>query len=129
MPSYYIAEARVVVGVPALRVLNIESVLADLNPDADQIQNEAYVVQSRAVAGQVVDSQRLMQDPEFNPTLAPPSFWSRLLARADRLISGVREKLPAELRKDDSEDRTRAVKGKRVSVRVGLGGRRLITKK
>src|SRR3546814_9408194 len=43
-----------------------------------------------------------LQDPEFNPTLAPPSFWSRLLARADRLISGVREKLPAELRKDDS---------------------------
>lgn len=78
MPTYYAAEARVLVGVPPLRVLNIEAILTDQNPDADRIQNESYVVQSRAVADAVARQFDLKRDPEFNPFLAAaePSWWS-----------------------------------------------------
>lgn len=79
MPVYYIAEARVLVGVPLLRVMNIEAVMADINPDAERIQNEGYIVQSRALAEQVVGQLGLDEDPEFNPLLQPKPLWRRLI--------------------------------------------------
>lgn len=78
MPSYYVSEARVLVGVSAPRVLNVESVLADVSPDAERVQNEGFVLQSRAIALQVIDQLKLRDDPEFNPALRKPSTWARL---------------------------------------------------
>src|SRR3546814_849916 len=70
---------RVLVGVPMLRVLNIESVMADISPDAERIQNEGYIVQSRELAKQVADKLGLAKEPEFNPMLRPEPLWRRLL--------------------------------------------------
>lgn len=79
MPVYYIAEARVLVGMPMLRVMNVEAVMADISPDAERIQNEGYIVQSRELAGQVADKLGLGKEPEFNPLLRPEPWWHRLL--------------------------------------------------
>ncbi len=90
-PTYYAAEARVLIGVPPLRVLDIESILTDSNPDADRIQNESYVLQSRAVAGDVAMRMQLRSDPEFNPRLAAqnPGWWKRNVeARLAGLFGG-----------------------------------------
>lgn len=83
IPTYYAAEARVLVGVPPLKVLNVESILSDMNPDADRIQNESYVVQSREVATAVVNRMALRDDPEFNPYIEPanPSWWTTNVAQ------------------------------------------------
>jgi capsular exopolysaccharide synthesis family protein len=83
IPTYYAAEARVLVGVPPLKVLNIESILSDMNPDADRIQNESYVVQSREVASAVVSRMALRNDPEFNPFIEPAnqSWWTANVAK------------------------------------------------
>jgi succinoglycan biosynthesis transport protein ExoP len=78
MPSYYRSEARVLVGVQSPRLPNVESLLADVSPDAERVQNEGFILQSRNIAKQVIDQLKLKQNPEFNPELAPPSFWSRL---------------------------------------------------
>ena len=78
MPSYYVSEARVLVGVQSPRLPNVESIVADVSPDAERVQNEGFVLQSRNIAKQVIDQLKLRQDPEFNPELAPPSFWARL---------------------------------------------------
>ncbi|MGH8430552.1 MAG: GumC family protein, partial [Solimonas sp.] len=80
LPSYYVSEARVLVGLPNARLplANIESVIADVSPDAERVQNEGFIVQSRNIAKQVIDQLKLRDNPEFNPTLRPPSFWSRL---------------------------------------------------
>ena len=78
MPSYYVSEARVLVGVSAPRVLNVEAVLADVSPDAERVQNEGFVLQSRAIALQVIDQLKLRDNPEFNPALRKPSTWARL---------------------------------------------------
>src|SRR5579883_3165575 len=50
MPSFYTAEARVLVGVQSPRVFNAEAVITDTNPDAERVQNEGYVLQSRTPA-------------------------------------------------------------------------------
>jgi capsular exopolysaccharide synthesis family protein len=78
MPSYYVSEARVLVGVQSPRLPNVESIIADVSPDAERVQNEGFVLQSRNIAKQVIDQLKLRQDPEFNPELAPPSLWTRL---------------------------------------------------
>jgi capsular exopolysaccharide synthesis family protein len=78
MPSIYVSEARVQVGVQAPRLPNIESLVADISPDAERVQNEGFILQSRTIAKQVIDQLKLRDDPEFNPSLRKPSFWSRL---------------------------------------------------
>lgn len=71
IPAHYIAEAKILVGVPAARALNIEAIIADISPDAERIQNEAYVIQSRDTARRVIEKLKLKENPEFNPALRP----------------------------------------------------------
>jgi polysaccharide biosynthesis transport protein len=78
MPSYYVSEARVLVGVQSPRLPNVESIIADVSPDSERVQNEGFILQSRNIAKQVIDQLKLRQDPEFNPALAPPSLLARL---------------------------------------------------
>ncbi|MPZ35055.1 MAG: polysaccharide biosynthesis tyrosine autokinase [Rhodospirillales bacterium] len=78
MPSYYVSEARVLVGVQSPRLPNVESIIADVSPDAERVQNEGFILQSRNIAKQVIEQLKLRQDPEFNPELASPSLWTRL---------------------------------------------------
>ena len=78
LPSYYVSEARVLVGVPNVRLPNVESIMADVSPDAERVQNEGFIIQSRSIAKQVIDQLKLQDDPEFNPALWKPSLWSRL---------------------------------------------------
>ncbi len=78
MPSYYVSEARVLVGVQSPRLPNIESIIADVSPDAERVQNEGFILQSRNIAKQVIDQLKLRENPEYNPELAPPSLWARL---------------------------------------------------
>ncbi|GEP57686.1 GumC family protein [Reyranella soli] len=78
MPSYYVSEARVLVGVQNPRLPNVESIVADVSPDAERVQNEGFILQSRNIAKQVIDQLKLRENPEYNPELAPPSLWARL---------------------------------------------------
>jgi capsular exopolysaccharide synthesis family protein len=85
LPSYYMSEARVLVGVQSPRVFNAEAIITDSNPDAERVQNEGFVLQSRTLAKMVIDKLHLADNPEFNPELRQPSFWSRTF-RFDQLI-------------------------------------------
>lgn len=108
MPSYYVSEARVLVGIQGPRVLNVESVLADVSPDAERVQNEGFILQSRALALQVLDQLKLRDDPEFNPALRKPSLWSR--------ITDVRGWLPEPVR--GWLERPAPAKGRKVAAEV-----------
>ena len=55
LPPLYTGEARVLVGLQGPRVLNVEAVIADISPDAERVQNESYVLQSRQIAAQASD--------------------------------------------------------------------------
>jgi succinoglycan biosynthesis transport protein ExoP len=89
LPSYYVSEARVLVGVPNPRLPNVDSIIADVSPDAERVQNEGFILQSRSIAKQVIDGLNLRNDPEFNPELQKPSLWSRLELR--RLVPAAVE--------------------------------------
>jgi polysaccharide biosynthesis transport protein len=85
LPALYTGEARVLVGLQGSRVPNVEAVIADISPDAERVQNESYILQSRQIAGQVIDELHLDRSPEFNPELAAPTFWQNYpLARLEQ---------------------------------------------
>jgi capsular exopolysaccharide synthesis family protein len=91
LPSYYVAESRVLVGVQSPHVFTAESILRDANPDAERVQNEGFVLQSRTLAKQVIEKLDLANNPIFNPALQKPSWWKRNLSLANLVPSGVRE--------------------------------------
>lgn len=70
----YTAEAQVLIGTRSANVVDIESVLQALRPDRATVQNEVEVLASRSLAGAVVDELGLVEKPEFNRQLRPPSL-------------------------------------------------------
>lgn len=69
MTPKYTAQARVLIGVQAPQVTEIESVLKGLSANSETVQSEAYVITSRGIAERVARRLALDQDPEFNPSL------------------------------------------------------------
>src|SRR5258708_37934244 len=100
MPVRYLAEARVLVGVPTPRALSVESIISDVSPDAERVQNESFILQSRELAKTVSDRLHLTGDPEFNPELRPKSAWSEPLSR----VFDVERYLPASWRSNAVAD-------------------------
>lgn len=75
LPALYVGEARLLVGVPAPRVLNVQSVIADIAPDNERVQNEIQMLQSRSLARDVIARLRLAGNRAFDPAAsAPPAF-------------------------------------------------------
>jgi succinoglycan biosynthesis transport protein ExoP len=89
LPSYYVAEARVLVGVDSPRVLNVEAIITDVSPDAERVANEGFVLQSRTLAKTVIDKLGLADNAQFNPDLATPSFWARATSLKTYLPAGA----------------------------------------
>lgn len=85
MPTLYTSEARVLVGVQGPRVPSIEAVLADVNPDAERVQDEGFVLQSRNLAMEVIARLKLGATRDFDPDFNPPPFWTRSLDPFDYL--------------------------------------------
>lgn len=101
LPSRYVAEARVLVGIQGPRAFNIEAAVNDISPDAERVQNEGFILQSRILAKQVIDRLKLQDNPEFNPPPKQPAAWTRVLDPARYLpadwmewIDGQRPKEP-----------------------------------
>ncbi|HET6222332.1 MAG TPA: GNVR domain-containing protein, partial [Dongiaceae bacterium] len=91
----YEASTQLIVGVPPDRVSTIESVVAELSPDNATVQNEAYQLQSRDLAAQVVGRLGLDKDPEFNSALRVPTAWQTFRANAKEYVKRlVRSVLP-----------------------------------
>ena len=78
LPSFYVGEARLLVGLQGPRVLNVEATVADISPDAERVQNESFILQSRTIAAEVIDQLKLADNPSFNPELRKPSIWARV---------------------------------------------------
>ena len=98
MPSRYVAESRVLVGVAEPRVISVESIVADVSPDAERVQNEALVIQSREIAKQAIDRLGLAKNPEFNPSLRSRSLVQDIV---DPIASGLRDTMRAVLGVED----------------------------
>jgi succinoglycan biosynthesis transport protein ExoP len=82
LPTRYVAEARILIGVPAPRALDITSIIRDESPDAERVQSEIFAIQSRDLAKAVIDQLQLMDNPEFNPTLPQQTTWMHRLTQS-----------------------------------------------
>ena len=69
----YAAKAKILIGVPKANVVDIQNVLRGLPVNRAHIESEMQVLTSRSLAAKVVDRLDLVNDPEFNPRLRPPS--------------------------------------------------------
>jgi capsular exopolysaccharide synthesis family protein len=120
MPSYYSAEARVLVGVQSPRVMNTEAIITDTSPDAERVQNEGFVLQSRTLAKMVIDKLNLAENASFNPELRKPSFWARIFDADNILPAEVNDWLkklkskPAEGKVQPITDNTLSPKDNRL---------------
>lgn len=70
----YTAEARILFGTRAAKVVDIERVLGALRSDRATISSEVEVLSSRSLAEKVVDRLGLVDRPEFNRHLRPSSL-------------------------------------------------------
>lgn len=66
----YEATTTMRIGAPKANVVDIEAVLQGPGQGQGIVETEIGVIQSRDVLGRVVDKLKLLDDPEFNPTLA-----------------------------------------------------------
>ena len=69
----YAARATILVGVPRTNIADVETVLRGLQVNRVQLESEVQVLTSRSLVAKVVDKLDLVNEPEFNPRLRPPS--------------------------------------------------------
>lgn len=86
----YMGAALVMVNQQRSHVFNQQtdpSVLSDLPSDPSSIESQVQMLRSHALAGQVVDKLKLVDDPEFNGAKTPSM--DRILGIVPRLIDSV----------------------------------------
>lgn len=89
LPSWYVAEARLLVGLQVLRDVGADAALPDSLADSGRVQNERFVLQSRLLARQAVDALRRDRKADFEAELQSRSFWRRALDLQALLGDGV----------------------------------------
>ena len=72
----YTASATVVLENRQEQVVDLQNVMSGLSGDQATVNTEVEVLQSRGVARKLVEQLNLLDDPEFNTTLVPPSQFS-----------------------------------------------------
>ena len=105
----YTATAQLLYGAREANVVNIENVLEALRPDRNTIHSEAEVLRSRSVAGKAVDGLGLVEKPEFNQALRPPSLLNPLEWLPESLRSALTGAgSPAPATPEEAERRIRS---------------------
>ncbi|MDO6458422.1 polysaccharide biosynthesis tyrosine autokinase [Celeribacter halophilus] len=74
----YRATSVIVLDASGEQLLDLGAVLPSLGTDSEAINTEVEVLKSRRLLERVVTSANLLEDPEFNPSLLPPSLKSKI---------------------------------------------------
>ncbi|MDO8421546.1 MAG: polysaccharide biosynthesis tyrosine autokinase [Parvibaculum sp.] len=101
----YTAQSLVFIDRHGAQVVDFESVMSGISGDAASVESEVEIIQSRTVMRRVVDKLDLTQDPEFNSSLRPASFFKFTPLKWAKSLLG--ESSTEEL--DESERQTRLV--------------------
>ncbi|MFD2175820.1 GumC family protein [Rhodobacter lacus] len=75
----YTATATVMLDTRKPQVIDLEGMMGSLTGDSSELNTEVEVLRSRSLAEKTVDKLGLLDDPEFNATLKPPSLIARVL--------------------------------------------------
>lgn len=93
----YRSEAQLTLEVRAKPVVDIESVISGASTEQAALNTEVEILRSRRILGQVVDALDLVEDPEFNSALRPPSS----IEGAKTTLQALTERVTEELGLDD----------------------------
>jgi polysaccharide biosynthesis transport protein len=74
IPPLYTGKSLILLEAGEQKLADMESVLQDSGRTDRTVPSEIEVLQSRALAGRVIDQLKLDQDPEFNPALRAPTL-------------------------------------------------------
>lgn len=106
----YTATAQLALLVRDRQVVDLESVISGVSTEAAAINTELEVIRSRTLMEQLVLNLNLIEDPEFNWYLRPPSMVSRR-ALQETLANYLPINAPAELPKPTPQQVQNAVVG------------------
>jgi capsular exopolysaccharide synthesis family protein len=99
----YKSTAVVMLNNQQSQVVDIDSVVSGLSADTSTILTEVEILKSRSLLGKVVDTLNLVDDPEFNHLIRPPSTTDKIKLQVRELF-GVP---PEEIVLDDAETQMR----------------------
>ena len=107
------------------QVVDAQSVLSGLTPDAATVDSEVEILRSRQLASRVVDSLKLDSDPEFNASLRKPAATASIKAGIKNLFDAsapqqVTAEQEALLQQKTQERVVDVVRGGLTIKRVGL---------
>lgn len=103
IPSRYMGEAVVMLDPRKLNVSSIESVVSNLPSENPMIRSQIDTIRSRAVIDRVIDQQKLLENPTFNPNISGTRWLMRLFSSqkkedSDRRMAQDRTLIAARLR-------------------------------
>ena len=90
MTPLYTAETLILLDQQKTQVLNVEAVMSGLGGDNATVDSQVEILRSRSIARRVVMDLNLLEDPDFNAALQPPSVFAWLDPRVwiSSLIGG-----------------------------------------
>lgn len=115
----YTSTAQLMLEMRSKQVVDIESVMSGVSTEQAALNTEIEIVLSRRVLGNLVDELNLLDDPEFNSALNPPSLFAQakglvasliiasdeaseetLKSPRDRTVEAVEKALSASVKRD-----------------------------
>jgi hypothetical protein len=80
LPLGYAAGAVILIGPREAQMMDMKTVITGQSGESDVIESEMQILHSRRLARRVVEGLRLEQNPDFNPSLAPPGLGHRIIS-------------------------------------------------
>ena len=121
MTPQYTATASVIIDPRRAQVVDIEAVLTGVGSDAQALDTEVQLIQSRSLAQSVVRQLNLVSDPEFNGRLREPSGFGAVVSGVRGVISGL---MPSQVLAEDSDGEDQVLEAVTSSVLSRLSARR-----
>jgi uncharacterized protein involved in exopolysaccharide biosynthesis/Mrp family chromosome partitioning ATPase len=85
----YKSTAQVMLDTRHEQVVDLQAVLSNLPSDTFVVDSEVQVLQSAALAKQVIDKLHLDRDPEFNSAIRPPSMLGQVKRTVATAVRGA----------------------------------------
>ncbi len=94
----YSAETLILLDQQKTQVMDVEAVMSGLGGDSATVDSQVEILRSRSVARRVVEELHLVDDPEFNGALKPPSVlnWINPRAWVAALLSNASDAVPLD---------------------------------
>lgn len=125
----YTAEATVMLEERKNEVLDVQTLLSEMQGDINVIRTEVEVLKSPSIAAKVADKLNLYALPEFNPSLAKPGFFDFLtqpfhwVARSIKDLTSKSSDQPGDSALRDQDRKTAMVQAVAGHVDISNDGR------